>query len=51
VNQRCDFCSRPAIYDSPTLMGPWAFTCGGCFVIYTDLTTESQLVTHLTRGA
>ena len=27
----CDFCEKPAEWDAPTLMGPWANMCMGCF--------------------
>lgn len=26
----CDFCGRPATWDIPTRMGPWAYACDEC---------------------
>jgi hypothetical protein len=27
----CDFCGKPAEYDSKTDIGPWAYVCIECF--------------------
>lgn len=27
VKQKCDFCTKPAVYDAKTAYGPWAFMC------------------------
>lgn len=27
VKQLCDFCSKPALYDAMSVMGPWAYMC------------------------
>lgn len=31
IKQKCDFCSKPAIYDAKTRYGPWAYMCAEHF--------------------
>jgi len=36
----CDFCGKPALYDVPTKMGPWAYLCSDCFKKYAGRNKE-----------
>lgn len=38
LRPKCDFCGEPAIYDTQTLLGPWAHVCSKHFHIYSTQT-------------
>ena len=34
IKQKCDFCNKDAVYDTKTILGPWAYTCEHHFEAY-----------------
>lgn len=34
IKQKCDFCKKPATYDTKTVLGPWAYVCDEHFEKY-----------------
>ena len=32
---RCNICGTPAVYDAPTVHGPWAYLCRHCAPAHT----------------
>lgn len=49
LNRCCDMCGKPAVVDTKTIYGYWAYLCDGCNQMYGRKAFQTKLA-DLTEG-